>query len=263
MSAVRPAAALRMTLLVPALVCIACAAIPHTPLESAPAASGKQAGMHDAAARPAPALSARAITAETMARRWLEFTRAARSGLDLERGRFWKTMGLPLHKLSQSQYFAEEAGYQAFTQELADSKWSGTASFGDGDEQSGSRFARLAFEHPDNRLGNVELDLGPVCGVDLAGFRKALRGAGYMEGPTEPSALEYDSKGSTTIVFIRGALQVSLVAQREAAQPQARRERVCVLSAEARAFAEDTGSPQAAPESTQQTRARASTPPKP
>jgi len=234
MPGIRIAAFARTALLMaPALACAACLATARAPAAPTPDHSRKEVHMHEATT---PAASA-AIAAQTLAKRWLAFAGEVRSARDFERGRFWKAMGLPPQELSDSQSFEEEPGYQAFTQEFAGGQWAGIASFGDGDGQPGARFARLAFEHPDDRLDNAALDLGPVCELDLDGFRKALLGAGYLEGPSEPSAAEYASKGTATVVFNRGSLQVSLVTQREAAQPQARRERACVLSAEARDFA--------------------------
>lgn len=242
MPGIRIAAFARTALLLaPALACTACLATQRAPAAPTPDHSRKEVHMHDATT-PAPST---AIAAQTMAKRWLAFADQARASRDFERARFWKAMELPPQQLSDSQYFEEEPGYQAFTQEFAGGKWAGIASFGDGDGQPGARFARLAFEHPDDRLDNAALDLAPVCGLDLDGFRKALLDAGYLEGPTAPSDAGYASKGTATVVFSRGPLQVSLVTQREAAQPQARRERACVVSAEARDFSEspsDAGS---------------------
>ena len=231
MPGIRIAAVARTALLLaPALACAACLATARAPAAPTPDHSRKEVHMHDATT-PAPSS---AFAAQTLAKRWLAFAGEIRSARDFERGRFWKTMGLPPQALSDSQYFEDESGYQAFTQEFAGGQWAGIASFGDGDGQPGARFARLAFEHPDDRLDNAALDLGPVCALDLDGFRQALLGAGYLEGPTEPSAAEYANKGTATVVFNRGSLQVSLVTQRAAAPAQ--RERACVLSAEARDF---------------------------
>lgn len=229
MPGIRIAAFARTALLLaPALACAACLATARPPAAPTPDHSRKEVHMHDAMT---PAASA-ALAAQTLAERWLAFAGEIRSARDFQRSRFWKTMGLPPQELGDRQYFAEESGYQAFTQEFAGGQWAGIASFGDGDGQPGARFARLAFEHPDDRLDNAALDLGPVCEVDLDGFRQALLRAGYLEGPTEPSAPEYANKGTATVVFSRGSLQVSLVTQRATARAQ----RACVLSAEARDF---------------------------
>lgn len=194
--------------------------------------------MHDAPPRLSPSGNTDVIAPQTIANDLLEFIRATRSESDLERRRFWKALRFPLHELSQSQYSTEENGYQAFTQELADTNWSYTVSFNEAGRVAGSKSVSLRFEHPDNRAENTDIDLGPICEVDFDGYHSALTQAGYLEGPPEPSRFEFENKAVTTFVFSRGDVHVWILTQQEAAQPEAKRRHACVISVEARTYSQ-------------------------
>ncbi|TXI48864.1 MAG: hypothetical protein E6Q50_09210 [Lysobacter sp.] len=194
--------------------------------------------MHDATTPPSPSDRTGEIAPETIVKRLLEFIRATQSVREMERGRFWTALALPPQVLSDRQYFGEEEGYQSFSQEIADTRWSYTVSFSENSNDGGSRSARLSFEHPENRNQNTDIDLGSICGVDIEAFRKDMKAAGFSEMRQEPSQFEYESKGVSSFGFRRNGILVDVVAQREAAQPEAKRKHLCVLGVEVRAFSD-------------------------
>lgn len=231
----RIASIVRVALVLPlTLSCAACLA--SKPAHSNLKPSKVDAHMHDATTDPSPSGSAGAIAPDTITRDLLKYIVSTRTERDLERSRFWAAMRLPPAELSDTQFFEEEDGYQAFTQELKNTQWSYTVSFSEGTDEVGSRAVRLVFDHPDNRVQNTGLDLGPICGIDLDGFRNELTHAGFLEGPPEPSRFEYEGKGAMSVTFTRGDIHVVLATQQEAALPVIKRAHACVLSVEARAF---------------------------
>jgi hypothetical protein len=190
--------------------------------------------MHDATSHPAPTGGSSFISPESIVQTLLAFINATHSERDFERKRFWTAMQLPPQQLSDQQYFEEEPGYQAFTQELADARWSYSLSLNEATQESGSPVARLAFEPPYDRAP----DLGPICGVDFDTFRSELAKNGFVEGPPERGKSDYDAEGKKPFWFLRDRTSVSILTQQEATRPEAKRQHLCVLMVEARLLPE-------------------------
>jgi len=192
------------------------------------------ASMHDATMRPSPSDNPRTIAPEKVVKDFMEFISTIHSERDLESSRFWTAMHMPPQEINDDQYFAEESGYQAFSQQLPNTPWSYLVSFVEISEEPRSKSVRLEFNHPGNRVLNKSLDLGPVCGVDLEAFRKEMVGAGFLEGPSEPDRFEYEDKGVMAFIFMRGDIFVDVFSQWEAAEPEAKHQHACIRSIEAR-----------------------------
>lgn len=74
----------------------------------------------------------------------------------------------------------------------------------------------VRYEAAHDRLNNdtVDVDLTPVCQVDLEHAIATLVAMGFEPGPSLPAAHGYARYGATTYVFTRGPLAVEVLAQR-------------------------------------------------
>lgn len=188
--------------------------------------------MHDTTSHPARSGSSSFISPESIVQKLLAFIGGAHSGSDLERIRFWVAMQLPPHELSDRQYFEEEEGYQAFTQEVADTRWSYIVSLNQGSSESGLPRVRLAFESPNG----VAQDFAPVCRIDFESFRIALVGKGFVEGPPNVGKTDHAIVGRRKAWLIRDDISIHILAQQDAGQPGAKEGRFCLLAVEARSL---------------------------
>ena len=75
----------------------------------------------------------------------------------------------------------------------------------------------VRYEAAHDRLNNdtLDVDLGPVCQVDLERMKAQLARMGFQPGPTSPAEHGYERYGATTYAFTRGTLMVDVLAQHQ------------------------------------------------
>lgn len=229
---IRIPARLAVAMLLPATgLFSACAAKqPHPP--SPPSEPVKvSAAMSETAPSSPPAAGAQTLTSQEAGHRLLKLIDSLRTPADFSLDRFKAVMRLP--EPSAADAGEREPGYEGFSEAIAGSDWSQTIAYSD-DPSRDAKKIEYRLDYDGAQPDQDQLDLGPVCAMDYAAYRRALLDMGFQEGPATPSKVEYATRGTLSQAFQRDGLNVDIVTQRESAASEAKRAHACVRSIEVR-----------------------------
>ena len=98
--------------------------------------------------------------------------------------------------------------------------------------ERGSPLLEYQVTHDHLNNDTLDVDMGPVCEMDLQQVQTALVQRGFQQGPALPSESGYEKYGALVHPFTRGALSIELLAQRGNTASSGP-ERMCVRRLEA------------------------------
>ncbi|ALN83852.1 hypothetical protein LC55x_0552 [Lysobacter capsici] len=195
------------------------------------------AAMSETTSSSLPAAGGSTLTSQEAGHRLLKLIDSLKTPADFSLDRFKAVMRLP--EPSGGDSGEREPGYEGFSEAIAGSDWSQTIAYSDEASTASAKRIEYRLDYDGAQADQDQLDLGPVCAMDYAAYRRALLDMGFEEGPATPSKVEYATRGTLAHVFRRGGVNVDIVTQRESAASEAKRAHACVRSIEVRPSAYD------------------------
>lgn len=146
-----------------------------------------------------PALSPRALMERTLA-----YLAGLKHPEDASLERFAAVMGAMVERARDGDYAEIVVSYPS-------TGWMLTVRA----SERGSPLLEFQVAHDHLNNDTLDVDMGPVCEMDLQQVQTALADMGFQQGPALPGESGYEKYGALVQPFTRGALSVELLAQRE------------------------------------------------
>lgn len=202
----------------PLLLALAgCSTLAATP-RTAPLSNGRTM---TSTASTAPSGADTTQDARTLVQRMLAYLDSLHKPADASLQRFVDLMGPDAGR-------AEYGDYAELMTEVGDG-WMLSVSA----SERASPVLRYMVSHDNLNSDALDVDMTPVCGMDLSAIRNVLLASGFTAEPALPPQPGYERAGAMTHVFTRGALFVELLAQRrKTAEPQEGAQCIHVLEAD-------------------------------
>ncbi|KRB03194.1 hypothetical protein ASD86_20040 [Lysobacter sp. Root690] len=194
------------------------------------------AAMSETTSSSLPAAGGQTLTSQEAGQRLLKLIDSLKKPADFSLDRFKAVMRLPEPSADAGE---REPGYEGFSEAIAGGDWSQTIAYSDDASAADAKKIEYRLDYDGAQADQDQLDLGPVCAMDYAAYRRALLDMGFEEGPATPSKIEYATRGTLAQVFRRGGVNVDIVTQRESSASEAKRAHACVRSIEVRLNAYD------------------------